>query len=63
MELVDARFGDGEDFANLFEGQALVVIQRDDQAFPVREAVNADSRGSVFMADDSTSARTFAFSS
>ena len=29
VELVDTRLGDGEDFADLLEGQALIVVKGD----------------------------------
>src|SRR5919198_6440278 len=38
VELGDARLGHAEDLADLAQGQLLVVVERDDELLPLREA-------------------------
>ena len=50
VELVDAAFGDAENAANFFEGEPLEVVEGDDEAFALGEAVHAGGEDALHVA-------------
>src|SRR5262245_47154876 len=40
MQLVHPRLGHGQYLTDLLEGQPLIVVERDDETLPLRQAIN-----------------------